>query len=59
MSRLEQRYRSLLRLLPAAYRQAWEADHCAKADDQTAAEVFGSAGIKAWPIAASAPGTMR
>jgi hypothetical protein len=59
MSRLEQRYRRLLRLLPAAYRDAWEEDMVATfldsmdSDDAEAAEYAADFGRPSWSEVAS------
>ena len=54
MSRLEQRYRLVLRVLPAAYRKAWEEDMVATfldsvdSDDAEAAEYVADYGRPSW-----------
>jgi hypothetical protein len=54
MSRLEQRYRLVLRVLPAAYRKAWEEDMVATfldsvdSDDAEAAEYAADYGRPSW-----------
>jgi hypothetical protein len=60
MSRLEQRYRLVLRvLLPAAYRKAWEEDMVATfldsvdSDDAEAAEYVADYGRPSWSEVAS------
>jgi hypothetical protein len=62
MSRLEQRYRRLLRVLPAAYREAWEEDMVATfldsrdSEDAEAAEFAADFGRPSWSEVASVAG---
>jgi hypothetical protein len=59
MSRLERRYRRVLRVLPAGYREAWEEDMVATfldsmhSDDAEAAEYAGDFGRPSWSEVAS------
>jgi hypothetical protein len=59
VTRLEQRYRLVLRLLPAAYRAAWEHEMVATflesraSDDPETAEFVAGFGRPSWPEVAS------
>ena len=59
MTRLEERYRRVLRLLPASYRQVWEEDmvsaflESGHTDDPETAEFLADYGRPSWPEVAS------